>query len=348
MRRLFISAIALLSLASVLGSCLPGDDTTDFDAIFSDIGNLAPLAQVQASDVRIGQVRGIRLEGYTARVSISIRGDLEFPDNSVAFIRSTSLLGEQLVEIRNPVDEPPSQRSLRDGQTIPLSRTGKAPTLDEALIQLGEILEGGEFGDFAAFINSSAEIVRGKEEQLGEVFGELRKLTGTLAGRAPDIGRAIDSLDSAFATLAQGSATLSSSVSSSADASAILANQQKDLDRLVDALDRFSAVSARYTRATTPASDRALKDLRLILDQVMKSTDDLDKSLSALARFTDLWPKVIPGDYVQLDVVVKDANQGPASTSAGGKSSAAPAAPSATSGRQRATSLRDLMMGAAR
>jgi phospholipid/cholesterol/gamma-HCH transport system substrate-binding protein len=317
MRRLIRLVLGLVLTTAGLTSCIGRNSKIEFDALFRDVGNLAPLAQVQASDVRIGTVTGIHLEGYHARVSMSIRDDVELPENSVAFIRSTSLLGEQLVELRRPTNEPSSTKRLRSGVTIPMSRTGKAPTLDEAFIQLGAILEGGNFGDLASFINSSAEIVRGKEEALGQVFVELRKTTGTLAGRAPEIGAAIDSLDSAFSTLAQGSATLKSSLSSSADASAILAKQQTDLDRLVDALDRFSAVSARYTKATTPDSDRALKDLRLILNEVMKTTSDLDSTLAALARFTDLWPRALPGDYVQLDVVLASGNEPPSATSTG-------------------------------
>lgn len=332
--------IALLITALVAsGAACSRNNAIEFDAIFADVGNLPRLAQVQSADVKIGDVTDIKLDGYNARVTMKIQPTAKLPRNSIAFIRSTSLLGEQLVEIRDPAGEPPSPELLRSGDVIPLERTGIAPTLDEAFIQLGEILEGGSFSDFATFINSAADIVRGREEELGQVFAELKKVTGTLASHSPEIASAVESLDSAFATLAAGSETLKSSISSSADASAILANQQKDLDRLVSALDRFSSVSARYSRATTPASDRALKDIRLILDEVMKTTGDLDQSLGALARFSDLWPRVIPGDYVQLDVVIAGSNVKP--------SSAANTASAPTRG-PRPTSLEDLMTRAIR
>jgi phospholipid/cholesterol/gamma-HCH transport system substrate-binding protein len=290
-------------------SCIGGPGTIDVDAVFDDVGDLPPLGQVQAADVRIGRVTSIRLEGFDARVTMQIDASARLPRNSSALVRSTSLLGEQFIEIQRP--EQPSREQLRDGDVIPIERTGIAATLDDVFLQLGAILQQGGFDDFAVFIDSAAEIVRGKEEQLGQVFTELRTLTGTIAGRSTEIGSAVDSLDTAFAAFAGGSDTLRRSVSSSADATQILADQQEDLNRLVDALDRFAAVSASYSSATTPASDRALKDLRPILDQLKNSAGDLDQSLAALSRFVDLWPRVIPGDYVQLDVVFTEANSPP-------------------------------------
>ena len=330
------SLAAAVLLLSLLGSCNRGPENIEVEAIFRDVGDLATLSQVQASDVRIGTVTDIRLDGYNARVTMEIEKDVGLPKNAHAFIRQTSLLGERFVEILEPRSGK-AVGELEDGAVIPLERTGIASTLDEVLAQLGAILESGGISDFAAFINSSAEIVRGREEKLGQAFAELRTLSGTLAGRAPEIGAAIDSFDAAFATFAAGSQTLKSGVSSSADASQILADQQQDLDRLIGSLDRFAAVSARYSTATTPASDRALKDIRRILDEVMKVTGDLDQSLTALARFTDLWPRVIPGDYVQLDVTVRDNNSPPPS----GSSATATTGPT---GAGRSSSLEELLV----
>jgi phospholipid/cholesterol/gamma-HCH transport system substrate-binding protein len=316
MRRTAAATLALASLLA-LGSCVFGrGGAINVSALFADIGDLPRFANVQSADVKVGTVRSIKLVGYTARVSMRLSGEAEIPSNVQALIRSTSLLGEKFVDLRVPEGATPSSVPLRDGDVIPLERTERIPGLDDALVKLGRLLEGGTPADLATLVHSTAEIVRGREEALGEIFTRLRTFSGVLADRAPDIAASINNLDASFSSLAASRDVIGRSLSSSADATQILADQQADLDRLVGALDRTSSVLAGYMKATRPSSDRALKDLRLILDQVMTTTGDLSKAVSALATFTDLWPKAIPGDYVQLDVVLTLGNSAPSDASA--------------------------------
>lgn len=303
----FVALVMILGI--IAAGCSIGGGLT-VHALFDDVGDLVNRASVQFADVKIGSVTGIDLEGYQAKVTMRIDPGIDIPANAGALVRSTSLLGEKFVEIVPPTGDPPEGR-LSDGDVIPSERTGKRAELEEVFLKLGAILEGGGMNDLATFIESSAAMVRDQEAVLGDVFGELRRLTGTIASRSEDIGAAVDALDTAFGAFGEGSSTLSSAVASSAEAAEVLARRQADLDRLVTALDRFSRISASYTVATTDSNDRALKDLRAILDEVMKTTSDLDRSLTALARFVDLWPKVIPSDYVQLDVAFTTENTKP-------------------------------------
>jgi len=316
MRRL--SALVLgLTASLLLGSCVfGGTKAITVDAIFKDVGDLTRFANVQTGAVKIGSVRGIRLDGYDARVTMRLSAEAKIPANATALIKSTSLLGEKFVDLRPPEGEAASTELLRDGDVIPIERTDRIVGIDDAFIKLGRLLEGGTSADLATVIHSSATILRGREESLGQLFTELRRFSGVLASNAPEVADAIVNLDTAFKSLAGGSDTIEKAISSSADATTILANQQANLDHLVNSLDGASAVLARYMKATRPSSDAALKDLRLVLDQVMKTTGDLDKTLSSLARFTDLWPKAIPGDYIQLDIVLTLRMSTPSTTTA--------------------------------
>ncbi|HJT38494.1 MAG TPA: MCE family protein [Actinomycetota bacterium] len=313
-RALAIVAIALL--ASGLAACGTPGGTINVDAIFRQIGDLPRFANVQSSDVVIGSVRAIRLDGYDARVTLRIDKTANIPSNAIALIRSTSLLGEEFVDLRPPSNEPASTQPLRNGDVIPLTRTDRIPGLDDALISLGRLLEGGTTADLATVIRSSAQIVKDKGAELGQIFAELRQVTPVLAGRAPDLSTAISNLNSAISTIASSTDVVSRAISSTADATGILAQQRSDLDRLVLSLGSASSVLARITTATEPAADRQVKDLTAVLDEVMTATGDLDKALSSLALFTDLWPKAIPGDYLQLDVVLSLTNTGPPGSSA--------------------------------
>lgn len=314
------SIVALAALMLLSAGCTNGSRIT-VEAIFTDVGDLVERSSVQSSDVRIGTVEKISLDGHNARVRMSIDRNAAVPGNAVALIRSTSLLGEKFVDLGAPAGRAARGR-LRDGQVIGTARTGKVAGLDDALLKLGQILEGGDIGDLGIVIDSAAEIVRGKEQQLGELFVELRKLTGTISAHAPEIGSAIDHLDTAFSAFA-ATEDLGGAIASSAMAADILATQQQDLDSLLRSLDTFAAASAAYTSKTTSANDATLKNVRLILDEAMKTTGDIDKALSSLARYTDLWPKAIPGDYIQLDVVLETGDaSGPASQLTSGRAGA--------------------------
>jgi phospholipid/cholesterol/gamma-HCH transport system substrate-binding protein len=330
-----LAAVAGLFVALSLAGC-GGSGTTSVDAIFKQIGDLPRFANVQSSDVVIGSVRGIRLDGYNARVTLRINSSARIPRNALALIRSTSLLGEEFVELRAPAS--PATEPLENGDVIPLDRTSRVPGLDDALIGLGRLLEGGTTADLTTIIHSSATIVRNKGEELGQVFTELRRISGTLADRAPDVATAIDNLDGAISTFADSSDVIERALASTADSTGILVQQQADLDRLVAALDRTSSILARYTHATRKTTDRTVQDLTLVLDKVMTTTGDLDKALSSLAQFTDLWPRAFPGDYLQLDIVFNLTNAFPPSAS-----SAATNAPVARI--ERRSSLNDLLWG---
>jgi len=334
-----MAVAAALAASLLMGSCVFGaSGAISVDAIFSDIGDLPRFANVQTGDVKVGSVRAIKLDGYHARVTMRLSSGAHIPSNAHALIRSTSLLGEKFVDLRPPEGLPASTESLRNGDVIPIERTERIAGIDDALIKLGRLLQGGTSADLATVIHSSATILRGREDALGQLFTELRRFSGVLADHAPDVASAIVNLDTAFKSLAGGGDTLAKAISSSAEATTILADQQADLDRLVGSLDRASAVLARYGTATRPSSDAALKDLRLILDQVMKSTGDLDKTLSALAKFVDLWPKAIPGDYIQLDIVLTLGGSPPSGTTAATRAD----------GARRFRSLEDLLLGATR
>jgi phospholipid/cholesterol/gamma-HCH transport system substrate-binding protein len=340
LQRKLTSIAIVITAASSFASCARSANTITVYGIFKDAGGLVAFSNVQSADVRIGRVQSISLDGYNAKVEMRIDRGANLPANVRAGIRSTSLLGEKFVELIPPETDS-AQGHLSDGQVIPITRTQRVPGLDDVLQRLGSILKGGDVGDLGTFVHSAAAIVDGKQEALGQVFGELRKLTDTIAPRSDDIAAAASNLDAAFGALSSEPAALSSAVKSSSEASQILADQQKDLGRLVDSLSRFASAAATYSKATEPSSDRALKDLRLILDQVMTKTSDLEQSLSALSLFTDRWPAAIPGWYVQLDVIAENANKGPR---AYGVSSSA----TSLSRGNHASSLPDLIWGATR
>ncbi len=71
-------------------------------AEFADALNVVPRSAVMVGDVPVGQVEKIVRSGWNARITMLVRNDVVLPDNAVAEIRQTSLLGEKYVELSAP------------------------------------------------------------------------------------------------------------------------------------------------------------------------------------------------------------------------------------------------------
>ena len=122
-----LGLIGVLLVTSGLAACGSSSGSIKVDAIFRQVGDLPRFANVQSSDVVVGSVRAISLDGYNARVTLRINKDAGIPRNALALIRSTSLLGEEFVELRAPSNETPSPQPLQNGDVIPWTEPVASP-----------------------------------------------------------------------------------------------------------------------------------------------------------------------------------------------------------------------------
>ena len=77
-----------------------GDDPMTVTVQFTDVLDLVPKTSVKVNDVNVGKVTDIELTGHDRRRSpSSCSNDTELPENAVAEIRQTSLLGEKFVSL---------------------------------------------------------------------------------------------------------------------------------------------------------------------------------------------------------------------------------------------------------
>jgi phospholipid/cholesterol/gamma-HCH transport system substrate-binding protein len=139
---------------------LPGGEGTGSDAYqvvveFEDVLDLVPQSAVKVDDVTVGSVTDIELDGYTAKVTASINGDVALPANVSASLRQTSLLGEKFVSFERP-PEGQERGELRGGEIIGLDRTQRSAEIEEVLSALSLVLNGGSIEQFQTI---NAELV---------------------------------------------------------------------------------------------------------------------------------------------------------------------------------------------
>ena len=203
-----------------------GDHPYSVRVQFRDVLDLVPKSSVKVDDVTVGRVDKIDLRGYTADVTVTLRGDVQLPDNAEAEIRQTSLLGEKFVSLKRP-DAGVSSNLLGDGDLIPLARTGRNPEVEEVLGALSLLLNGGGVG------------------QLKTIAAELNK---GLEGREPDVRSLLDQLDTFMGQLDENKGTIVTAIES-LNRLAISLNKQKGSIEL--ALDELPAALASIDRQRT-------------------------------------------------------------------------------------------------
>ncbi|MET0993950.1 MAG: MlaD family protein, partial [Mycobacterium sp.] len=122
-------ALALTAIAVVLTSCgwrgianvpLPGGPGTGRDkmTIYVQMPDTLALnvnSRVRVADVYVGRVRSIELKNWVATLTLDLKPDVRLPQNSLASVGLTTLLGSQHVQLDLPPD--PSPQPLKTGDT---------------------------------------------------------------------------------------------------------------------------------------------------------------------------------------------------------------------------------------
>lgn len=294
----------LLSVAFVSSSCAlvglaPSCSGNEIIAKFDQVGDLVENSNVQSSDVEIGNVQNIELEGWDARVTMCLESDQKISSDVVAVVRTTSLLGEKFIDLQVQSEGPPF---LEDGAVLSTDQTSKATELEEVFAKLAGVLGTGNLEQINRFTSAQATILRDHAGELRNVLVDLRKFTDTLAGRKDQIASAVDRLDSVARTLLDDRPVIQNFLRSFADSSDVLASQEEGLRSLLFTLDRFTDVSVQLLRATESGLNEQFAKLRPILATVVANSANLRRSLVTLAGFSQMFPESMPGEYLQLDV----------------------------------------------
>ena len=70
-----------------------------YDAYFTDAGGISPGNDVSVSGIKVGQVKSVGLAGTAAKVTFTVDRDVRVGDQSLAAIKTDTVLGEKLLEI---------------------------------------------------------------------------------------------------------------------------------------------------------------------------------------------------------------------------------------------------------
>ncbi|WKN50277.1 MCE family protein [Nocardioides sp. Arc9.136] len=295
------------------GSPVSGEETYTVTAEFDDVLNVVPRSPVMVSDVVVGEVDEVERDGWNAVVRLKIRSDIELPDNAVAEIRQTSLLGEKYVDLGDPPGR--ARGRLEDGDRLDLSDTGRNPEVEEVLAALSFLLSGGGVGQIKQISDEVNDMLSGRTDDVRSLFGQLEELVGGLDDQKDDIVSAMESLNRLASTLNKESRTITDAIEATGPALDVLNEQHDQLVAMLAQLDRLGEVGTRVINGTKEDLLADLDHLRPILRKLNETGESLPRGLSLLISFPfpEQASEIVKGDYANakfaLDVSLEGLTQ---------------------------------------
>lgn len=300
-RPIVMLAVACLAIAGcrIETAGAPSGSTTLF-ASFDDAADLTPGHYVQASNVTVGSVRAITLDGYKARVELSIEDGFSVPVGTAAVIRRTSLLGEHYVDLVLPTEFDPEGGPFLGDQDV-LDDASTQPDVEQLAEQAAILVGSLSADDLGATIDAAAEALGGRGAIVNQLVRDSGVVLGTLGEQSETIAAGVDSVGAVAGALAPVTGEFVETLDALNEATESLAGSR---DRMVVAVDALVEL-ARTTNDVVldPHGERLvamLGQFENLLGTLSARSDVLADLIVDLSRFTDLFPRTIQNGSVLL------------------------------------------------
>jgi phospholipid/cholesterol/gamma-HCH transport system substrate-binding protein len=304
--------LALLATAVLAAGCsgpsLPfrtgtGEDSYQITVHLADLGNLVPDADVKAADITVGTVTGMTFDNWTAKLTVSLQRSASLPANAEARVAQKSLLGAEYLELAPP-RQGPAIGALRDGDDIPITRTGRYPETEELLAALSALLNQGGIGQLSTITAELDNALVGREGAARGLIHDLGALSSTLDAHKGDIVRALENVDRLSTTIAQQTQVVDQALQAIPPGLAALERQRGTLVETLDSVSALGDVAARVVDDSQADLHANLQALQPILGKLADSGKNLTESMGILPTFpfstNAAFPAVVNGDYGNL------------------------------------------------
>ncbi|WP_122818713.1 MCE family protein [Nocardioides pantholopis] len=283
-----------------------GDHPMTITAEFDDVLDLVPQSSVKVDNVAVGRVSDIRVQdnGRSARVELTIRGDVELPAGTTARLKQTSLLGEKYVALVRPSAPAANTAPLASGASLGLAETSQAAEVEQVLGALSLVLNGGGIGQFQEISRELQQVSAGRPQEIKAFLTQLETFVAGVDSRSEAITAALDGLADLSRTLDADKDKIVRALDGLSPGMQVLVDQRQQLVAMLRALDRLSTVTVATLKESQKDIVADLEALEPILAQLAKSGSDLPRSLQILLTypFPDSVLGAIEGDYLNIFV----------------------------------------------
>jgi virulence factor Mce-like protein len=287
------------------GTVGTGADATTYRVQISNIGTLESNSPVMIDDVVVGTVRRMTVDNWSAAVEVSVRPDVVVPENAVATVGQTSLLGSMHLALDPPVGEDPKGR-LTPGSTIPLVKTSTYPSTEQTLSSLSVVVNGGGLTQIGDIVHNFNAALDGRQGQIRDLLSRMNRVVGLLDGQQGNIIETISALNRLAGTFAGQRPVLTAALTRIPAALEVL-NAQRP--RITTALTRLGTFSDTANQLIDESQADIVRNLRN-LEPTVRALADVGPDLATALGYLPTYPytqefidRGIRGDYMNQFIV---------------------------------------------
>jgi phospholipid/cholesterol/gamma-HCH transport system substrate-binding protein len=173
---LVIALVVTLGLES--GTIVSSLTSSDYQAAFSEAGNLASGDKVEVSGVNVGKVTGVDLKNGQVQVSFNVHHGVHLGGGTRAAIATESPLGHKFLGLTSA-----GQGALAAGSEIPLSRTTAPYDIQQVLNDTTDTLGQIDTKQLAKAFDTTAQTFQNTPAQMRSALKGVTALSATIASR---------------------------------------------------------------------------------------------------------------------------------------------------------------------
>jgi phospholipid/cholesterol/gamma-HCH transport system substrate-binding protein len=272
----------------------------------ANVGTLESNSPVMINDVVVGSVGKMTVHDWHANVEVSIRPDVVVPENAVASVGQTSLLGSMHLQLNPPLGEP-ARGQLQPGATIPLSKTSTYPSTEQTLSLLSIVINSGGLAQLGDIVHNFNVSVHGREQQIRDLLTRLDTFVGTLDQQRDNIIASIQALNRLAGTFAAQRDAINDALNKVPPALDVLVKERPNITTALEKLGTFSDTTTRLVNDTQADLVKNLQNLVPTLKALTDLGTDLAPTLAYLPTYPfppSLVDRGARGDYMNLYAVL--------------------------------------------
>jgi len=266
-----------------------------YDAYFTDAGGIAPGNSVYVSGFKVGKVQSVALAGDSAKVTFTVDRHVAVGDQSLAAIRTDTILGERSVSV--------SPAGSGTATSIPLSRTTTPYTLAGALEDLGQNANDLNKPRFEHALNVLSDTLRDATPELRGALDGVTSLSRTLNRRDEALQSLLVHAKSVTSVLAQRAGQVNKLVDDGNQLFAALDERRTALSRLISGVGAVSQQISGFVADNRKEFGPALSKLNDVLANLNERRDYITEALKRLPTYaTELGEVVGSGPGFNVNV----------------------------------------------
>lgn len=290
-----------LDLHDVPMPSLVSGPTWELSAEFDSALNLPVESPVKVEGRIVGQVRSVDVRDYRAVVTMELLEEVRLHEGAQAEIRLTSPMGTAFVEL---LDGPAGGAPLAAGSRLAPGATTRAPDVSDLLSSLSVVVTGGAFADIRTIVRELNVALDANSPTVHGLLAGLDRAVTDLNAHTPQIDAALVAVERLTRRLGDDLPLLVEAVRDLEPALRALDSQRGELLELLRTVRRLGRTSEEFIGAVRDDLVAALDHTGPVLRTLVRSRDDLNRTMRGLIEFGRRTDRASPGDYSNFDLTL--------------------------------------------